>query len=331
MTIPEAAKRRIDAYFANCALGLDRNLLEVMVLILDTVIGNWRPYLVALYTETETHATQFLGASPDNQGPTGLADTSQRQQMMLLDDRMGNSSVAIKATEHDLRSLLEQSLQGRLAQTHDDLAILAITEKLRELESLSLKLEALRTRLAGVANLVTSFLDLSNGLALQELGQESRRENENMRALNQRMHILAEKSTQDAAAMKVLTIVGLMYQSLLPRIPRLTILTAICRYLPLTVVTNIFSTSFIGVSESSNSIYVTSDWWILVAVAMPLTGLTFYAWWIWTRIKVYSTYPPWWKYLVSGPGSMRVLRREPRVEPEIPATLLRRSSTDRQC
>lgn len=131
--------------------------------------------------------------------------------MMLLDDRMGNALVAIKATKNDLRSLTERSVQIGLCLDTDNYAVLAISEKLRELENLSLKLEALRLRLAGVANLVTNFLDLSSGFALQQLGKESRQENEYMRVLSERMHELAEKNTQDASAMKVLTIVGLVY------------------------------------------------------------------------------------------------------------------------
>ena len=129
---------------------------------------------------------------------------------MLLDDRMGNSLVAIRATEHDLRSLMESSLRTGLYSGNEDCATLAISEKLKELENLSLKLEALSMRPAGVASLVTNFLDLSNGFALQQLGKESRQENEHMRILSERMHVLAQKNTQDASAMKVLTIVGLM-------------------------------------------------------------------------------------------------------------------------
>ncbi len=210
VTVPESARSRIDDYLAHSKLGVDRNILEVLVLIIDTVMGQWRPYLVTLFSETEVHATQSLGSTLDDQGPMGQVDASQRQKMMLLDDRMGNSLVAIKATEHDLRSLMESSLQIGLYSEKEDCAVLAITEKLRELQNLSLKLEALRLRLAGVASLVTSFLDLSNGFALQQLGKESRKENEHMRILSEKMHELAEKNTQDATATKVLTIVGLM-------------------------------------------------------------------------------------------------------------------------
>ncbi|KAK5444249.1 hypothetical protein LTS15_010364 [Exophiala xenobiotica] len=210
VTVPESAKFCLDDYFAHSQLGVDRNILEIVILLVDTVMGQWRPYVVALLSETELHATQSLGSSLDDQGPMGQVDVSQRQEMMLLDDRIGNSLVAIKATEHDLRSLMESSLRTGLCPDVEDRAILAITEKLKELENLSLKLESLRLRLAGVASLVTNFLDLSNGFALQQLGKESRQENEHMRILSQRMHVLAEKNTQDASATTVLTIVGLM-------------------------------------------------------------------------------------------------------------------------
>jgi len=210
VTVPESSKSLLDDYFAHSQLGVDRNILEIVILLVDTVMGQWRPYVVALWSETEHHATQSLGSSLDDQGPMGQIDASKRQEMMLLDDRIGNSLVAVKATEHDLRSLMESSLRTGLCPDVEDCATLAITEKLKELENLSLKLESLRLRLAGVASLVTSFLDLSNGFALQQLGKESRQENEHMRILSQRMHILAEKNSQDASATTVLTIVGLM-------------------------------------------------------------------------------------------------------------------------
>jgi Mg2+ and Co2+ transporter CorA len=280
-TLSQTCRRRLDQYILDTGSLQRVDFFEVMSLVVDTVIGNWRPYIVALSMEIEQHAAQLLGASPDNRGPIGMADAGQRQTLMLLDDKMGNSILAMRSSKDDLAHLLQFLSEHSASARSPESVITAMQETLHELDRLILKAEALQSRLGGIANLVSSFLDLSNGLALQQLGKESRRENEQMRLLSERMHKLTEKSTQDAAAIKVLTILTLVY-------------------LPLTVVTNFFSTAFIGTSGSSNRIFVTDDWWILVASAVPLTLITLYVWWIWSRIKAYNQFPWWWPRTVRG-------------------------------
>ena len=51
---------------------------------------------------------------------------------------------------------------------------------------------------------LSSLLDLDNGHALKELAEEARKDNTAMR-------MLTEKGTQDAAAVKVLTVITLIY------------------------------------------------------------------------------------------------------------------------
>ena len=51
---------------------------------------------------------------------------------------------------------------------------------------------------------LSNILDLGNGFSLKQLGEEARNENVTMRRL-------AEKSTEDSAAVKVLTIITLIY------------------------------------------------------------------------------------------------------------------------
>jgi len=56
----------------------------------------------------------------------------------------------------------------------------------------------------GVRYQLSSLLDLGNGVSLKELAEEARHENTIVRRL-------AEKSAGDAAAVKVLTIITLIY------------------------------------------------------------------------------------------------------------------------
>ena len=51
---------------------------------------------------------------------------------------------------------------------------------------------------------LSSLLNLSNGLSLRQLAEEAKQENHDMRNL-------AQKTAQDATAVKVLTIIALVY------------------------------------------------------------------------------------------------------------------------
>lgn len=283
VTISKIAQQRIEEYLGACLQESCPDPFEIYLLLIDTIMSNWRPYLVDLAAETDEHAVRLLGASPDDQGPISMADCGERQALMILDDKMLNATLAIQSTADNVRSQLEffksfSSSNGSPAPTNHDTISSMFLEQSRELELLSSRVDALRSRLRGITSLVSSFLDLSNGFALQGLAKESGRENEEMRKLSENMYRLTEKSTQDAAAVKVLTILTLIY-------------------LPATVVSNFFSTSFVNSVPSSGEaahIVVSSDWWIFVAASVPLTLLTLYIWLVWMRIQAYKRYPWWW-------------------------------------
>ena len=61
---------------------------------------------------------------------------------------------------------------------------------------------------------------------------------------------------------------------------------------------NFFSTSFVDnndVAGSSRKLIVLPNWWILVVIAVPLTIVTMYIWWVLTTVKEDRTYPSWWQ------------------------------------
>jgi hypothetical protein len=283
VTPSSLTKHRLKELFNNQPRGSPSNPFTVHLLLLETAIANWRPYLVDLAAETDQHAAQSLGASQDDEGPISMAECGERQELMLLDEKMLNAELVIKATTNTVQYLLEfhrstQKLEVEQRVVNDDFIAFVLLDQLHELDLNSLRVEALRARLQGITNLVSSFLDLNSGFALQGLAKESRKENEEMRHLSERMHELTKKSTQDAAAVKVLTILTLIY-------------------LPATVVSNFFSTSFVDSQTSpggSSHLVVSNEWWILVAVAVPLTLLTLYIWYVWMRIQAYGKYPWWW-------------------------------------
>jgi hypothetical protein len=238
---------------------------------------------VDLSAEIDKHAAQSLGASPDDQGPFTMAECGERQALMILDEKISNAALVIKATADNAKAQLASYKSVKhLEESHGpfeaDPVSFMYLEQLTELELLSTRIDALRSRLQGITKVVSIFLDLGSGIALQNLAKESGKENEEMRKLSESMHELTKKSMQDAAAVKVLTILTLVY-------------------LPTTVVSNFFSTSFVNSEPASGvgaHITVSSDWWIFAVVSIPLTLLTLYVWLVWMRIQAYDRYPSWW-------------------------------------
>jgi hypothetical protein len=108
------------------------------------------------------------------------------------------------------------------------------------------------------------------------------------------MRRLTEKATQDAAAVKVLTIMTLVY------LPATVVLvshgeadatTKAYQY------QNFFSTQFVNqVTRVDDTVQltVTSNWWIFLAASLPLTAITLYAWWFYVQKQAYGAYPVWW-------------------------------------
>jgi len=89
---------------------------------------------------------------------------------------------------------------------------------------------------------------------------------------------LTERSTKDAAAVKVLTIISLVY-------------------LPTTIVANFFSTQFIQTNQSGD-MHVSANAWLLAAIAIPLTIITIAIWWLWAYGQFSRLFNITWKFLL---------------------------------
>lgn len=287
ITLSKLMQRRLNSMALGGRFRQDVDPFEMHQLLIDAAISSWRPYLIELGAEIDGQYAQILGTSPTDTGPVNLHASGRRQDLMILDDKLLTAILALAATV-DTSSALSASWESSLPVTQcQDLDYIRLMRgsfehHRRSLGILSALVTQLRAKLTGATNLLSSFLDLSSGYSLQNLAQESSKENEEMRRLTDRMHKLAEKSTQDAAAVKVLTILTLIY-------------------LPITVVSNFFSTSFVNsttTAKGSGSISVTSDWWILFAASVPLTLLTLYVWLVWTRIQANTHKQAWWKYVL---------------------------------
>ncbi|KIX94451.1 uncharacterized protein Z520_09837 [Fonsecaea multimorphosa CBS 102226] len=242
---------------------------------------NWRPYVVALVHEVERHEMELLGTSPDNSGPVPLPQAEERQALLILEKKISTARLAIRSTRADVEFLLAE-LQSCYLETPEHAASSwqsrrrQFAEIVRHLNVNLMRLDDIHSRVQSVTKLLSTFLELNSSFALQGLTQESKRESEAMRKLNEKMAVLAEKNAEEAVTVTVLAILTMVY-------------------LPFTVVSNFFSTSFVG--TASDRIFVTRDSWLLFVISIPLTFLTVYTWRTWTHIKVKRRYPFWWPLL----------------------------------
>ncbi len=280
VTISHSMQKSLDSIVIDDGYFWGSNPAEVHFLLVESAVSSWRHYLIDLGEEIDSQYAQILGMSPNDEGPIDLNRSGMHQELLMLDEKLLNSLLAAGATADTVNALTSScDLYAKVAQAQNlcgtGMARASFDGQQRHIRRVIAQIENFRCKLAGMTEVLSSFLDLNSGLSLQNLAKASAKENEEMRKLSERMHTLAEKSTQDAAAVKVLTILTLIY-------------------LPVTVVSNFFSTSFVsttGGSDGAGSIIVSSDWWILVAVSIPLTLITIYVWMVWTRIQANGR--PW--------------------------------------
>jgi hypothetical protein len=194
-------------------------------------------------------------------GDFDLIKTGDSQKFQLIEDRVSDMFAMLDATANILTSLQEKyhimflgHSEVFVAAIRDDPLAFVFQEKIREVACLRQQLQALQDRVKSGVQLLSSLLDLKNGQSLRKLAEESREENAVMKSLS-------EKATADASAVKVITIITLVY-------------------LPTSVVTNFFSTTFVNSQPGGGGTHVTvaDNWWLLVAVAVPLTVLTCVVW-----------------------------------------------------
>ena len=171
-------------------------------------------------------------ASIEEKDPLRLIDVEERQVLKDFEDQTIDIILVLDSIFDTISSLAETYKQFLLDSSAREESVgngdfdpvaFRLQEKLREVMSSRKKVENLHTKVQSTTNLVSnpaslarsvilnkpsiklsSLLDLGNGLSLKQLAEEARKENIVMRKLT-------EKGTKDAAAVKVLTIITLIY------------------------------------------------------------------------------------------------------------------------
>ncbi|PGH16149.1 hypothetical protein AJ79_01916 [Helicocarpus griseus UAMH5409] len=133
-----------------------------------------------------------------------------------------------------------------------------LNENIEEVKLYVDRAKALKERVGSTVSLLSDLLSYEEAHALKDLAETSHQESRSMAQFT-------EKSARDAAAVKVLTIIGLVY-------------------LPTTIVLNFFSTEFVS-SQGGDKLKVSTQAWILAAVSIPFTVITVTLWWLCVRRK----------------------------------------------
>ncbi|KIX08662.1 uncharacterized protein Z518_03319 [Rhinocladiella mackenziei CBS 650.93] len=277
IALTKDTEARLQEYLADANTWGLFNPFELHSLLSDTVLANWGPYFEWLATRAAELEDRIMVSRIRSEEGVLLVDFADRRKLKHLEDKILDMIVMLDSTSNTLSSIQEkyaarstqQMLHGSdQCDLSDDLIVQTFKEQHERTLQLKSKAETLRVKLAGTIELISSSLELNNGLDLSILAGEAQNE--------------TRKGLRDAIAMKILTIVTLVY-------------------LPTTVVANFFSTEFVMQVSSedgkSTHLAVASNWWILLVASIPLTIATLYIWWFFLQKQAYDKYPSWFEFL----------------------------------
>ncbi|KUJ20793.1 uncharacterized protein LY89DRAFT_640613 [Mollisia scopiformis] len=231
------------------------------ILVADSLRG-WMDYMAYLEKGLKEQSDHIVLASvgDDKVNLSPLTDFvinfDNRQQLKIIEDQVLDLQVILPGMLDAVEQLLREFSSF---QTEEDGELNAIVgefeEYVREVKMLVERSKALNDMARSTARLLSDLLSYEEAVSLKKLSIETQIESKSM------CH-LAEKSTKDAAAVKILTVITLIY-------------------LPTTIVANFFSTQFVQTTDGHMN--VAPNVWLLAAIAVPLTLLTILLWWTWVH------------------------------------------------
>ncbi|KAH7317939.1 hypothetical protein BKA65DRAFT_515468 [Rhexocercosporidium sp. MPI-PUGE-AT-0058] len=232
--------------------------------LISTSHGNWRLYIRDLEKDLQTQSDRVTLSRVKVETDL-MVPFLDRQRLKATEDKILDLKIVFDCLRNTVSHLIRQCQSNCLRMLCVDCRCLEMIEELEEqigdIKMNIKRTEVLHTRAQATAQLISDVLAYENaqvinlnGVSLRELTQESKEENSKMR-------ILTERSTRDAAAVKILTVITLIY-------------------LPVTVVASIFSSQLIQV-DNRGRISVISEFWWFAVVSIPLTVLTFLLWRYW--------------------------------------------------
>ncbi|TVY43946.1 hypothetical protein LOCC1_G005609 [Lachnellula occidentalis] len=244
------------------------------LLFADSFKG-WPDYMASLEKQLKKQSDRIViadvGSKKENLSPLDLTiNFGDRQDLKIIEDSIIDLDVILPTMLNTIKRIQEQCRKcnervGDDEKCHIEEFLEEFDEYVREAEILAQRANILKKTARSTAQLISDLLSYEEAVALKDLTKESQAESTLMREL-------AEKSTKDAAAVKILTVITLIY-------------------LPTTIVANFFSTQFVQTNDSGH-MTLTSNAWLLAAIAIPLTIFTVMLWWTWLHFFTQVTPAP---------------------------------------
>ncbi|TVY92063.1 hypothetical protein LAWI1_G003448, partial [Lachnellula willkommii] len=242
------------------------SLWNVQRLLLADSLKGWPDYMASLEKQLKKQSDRIViadvGSKKENLSPLDFTiNFGDRQELKIMEDSILDLDVILPTMLNTINRIQEQCEKhnkrvGGDEKCHLEEILEEFDEYVREAEVLVQRAKILKETARSTAQLISDLLSYEEAVALKNLTKESQAESTSMREL-------AEKSTKDAAAVKILTVITLIY-------------------LPTTIVANFFSTQFVQTNDSGH-MTLTSNAWLLAAIAVPLTIFTVMLWWTWVH------------------------------------------------
>ncbi|KAL2822810.1 hypothetical protein BDW59DRAFT_163620 [Aspergillus cavernicola] len=225
-------------------------------LVAEGLVG-WMDYMCWLEEQLKIKETRALAPTcgdPRNR-PVEFVE-KDRQNLKQLEDYITDLLVIFHTEEQNIRRL-KAVCQKTCSAYCVKIGPCSCHQSIEEFENYATEAQSyreragvLQTRVRSVQNLLSDLLGYEEVRALRELATASRDESADIRKLT-------ERSVQDGIAVKVLTIIGLVFMSL-------------------SLVGNFFSTQFVKTDE--RGLHVSSYVWVMIAAAALLTALVIIVW-----------------------------------------------------
>ncbi|KAH7386569.1 hypothetical protein BKA64DRAFT_646116 [Cadophora sp. MPI-SDFR-AT-0126] len=269
------SRHRIEESILSKSAGPTRQVhpFELHHILISTHHDNWRHYIRDLETYLRRQCDRVTLSNVNGHLTMPFLD---RQRLKMIEDKILDLKIIFDSLLNTIKRLRRQCEIGYLKGMPSEFLVHSIIddleEQMQEIELNVKRVEVLHLKAQATAQLISDALSYENAQvtnlnakSLHDLAQESKEENSKMR-------ILTERSTRDAAAVKILTVITLIY-------------------LPVTVVASIFSSQLIQVDDRGRISVISDSWWFII-ISVPLTLLTFFSWRYWLSNTVgKSTHP----------------------------------------
>ena len=151
----------------------------------------------------------MLAVTTDEKDSLRAQDIEGRRHLKDIEDELIDVLVVLDSLHDTVDALLDNYTEyvrssSQLYTGDYDTSSRAFQAQMKDIDSSRKNVHSLQTKMQGITSFLSNLLALRNHASLRQIAQEERRENAILRRLN-------EKGADDSSAVKVLTIIILIY------------------------------------------------------------------------------------------------------------------------